>query len=75
MLDIYDIGEQCVGKRFIVVKSDDANPPLDSNYFPGARPLGRTADGGSQWQYRADHLLKQIRRAPVDQNNLKIRPF
>jgi hypothetical protein len=75
MLDLVDVGQQCVGKRFIVLKSDGKTPPFSGGLFPAARPLGATPDGGSIWQYRADHLLSAIRRTPIPQENLKLKAF
>ena len=74
-MDLIDLAQKCVGKRFIILKSNDAGPPLDGDYFPGARSLGATSDGGSQWQYRADRLLEIIRRTPIEQKNLRLKTF
>lgn len=74
-MDLISIAQACVGKRFIVIKSNDVHPPLDGDYFPGGRSLGVTSDGGSHWQYRADRLLKIIRRTPIEQKNISLRTF
>lgn len=74
-MDIIDVAQECVGKRFIILKSPNNEPPLSGGLFPVGRPLGATPDGGSTWQYRADHLLTAIRRTPIPQKNIKLRPF
>jgi hypothetical protein len=74
-MDIIDIAQECLGKRFVVLKSPNDKPPLYGGVFPEARPLGKTADGGSKWQYRADRLLEAIRRTPIPQKNVRLNPL